>query len=265
MGILDSITAPSDSSPVIATITGDAGIGKTTLAASFPKPVFVRFEDGTQSISGMKDVSVFPVIENVDQVWEQLNAVLAEEHPYKTLVIDSVTAADRMFTEHILKSDPKQPKSLNQAAGGYGAGRQVLASMHARVRKAAGLLVSRRNMNVVFIAHADIIRVEPPNEEAYTSYSLRLAKESLPYYVDDVKLVGYLKLETIVIGEEGERKKAISDGTRQLICYTTAENISKNQYGIKEKLTVNPGENPLIPFIPALQTQTPAKKKEAAA
>lgn len=259
MSIMDSATAPDDG-PVIVTITGDAGIGKTTFAASFPGVIIMRPENGLQAVRHMKNVRALPVIENVDQVWEQLMALLTEEHPYKTLVIDSVTALDRMFTEHILATDPKMPKSLNQAAGGYGAGKGVLASMHARVRKAAGLLASRRGMNVVFVAHADIIRIEPPNEDAYTSYSLRLTDKSMPYYVDDVDLVGYLKLETVVIGDEGERKKAISDGTRQLITYVTAENISKNRFGITEKLVVKPGENPLIPYIPALQA--PTAKKE---
>jgi hypothetical protein len=264
MSIMDSVTAPEDG-PVIVTITGDAGIGKTTLAASFPDPVIMRVENGLQAIRGMKNVRALPVIEDVQQVWDQLLALLTEEHPYKTLVIDSVTALDRMFTEHIISTDPKHPKSLNQAAGGYGAGKGVLASMHARIRKAAGLLASRRGMNVVFVAHADIIRIEPPNEEAYTAYSLRLTDKSMPYYVDDVDLVGYLKLETIIVGDEGERKKAISDGTRQLVCYVTAESVSKNRFGITEKLTVKPGENPLVDYIPALKAAKPADKKEKAA
>ena len=36
MGILDSVAKPIDR-PVIVTICGDSGMGKTTLAATFPK------------------------------------------------------------------------------------------------------------------------------------------------------------------------------------------------------------------------------------
>jgi hypothetical protein len=65
-------------------------------------------------------------------------------------------------------------------------------------------------------------------------------------------LVGYLKLETFTTGD-GERKKAISDGTRVLITYTTAANISKNRYGITDELAVPEGTNPLTEFVPTLK------------
>ena len=40
MSLLSTISKPDDR-PVIATITGDAGTGKTTLGATFPKPIFM--------------------------------------------------------------------------------------------------------------------------------------------------------------------------------------------------------------------------------
>ena len=81
---------------------------------------------------------------------------------------------------------------------------------------------------------------------------MRLGKKSVAPYVDDSDLVGFLKLETFLTGD-GERKKALSDGTRQLICYATAANVSKNRYGIEEEIFVPKNENPLINFIPSLK------------
>jgi hypothetical protein len=261
---MDSVSKPVPG-PVIVTITGDAGRGKTNLAATFPKPIFSRFEDGMQSISEATRPDAFPVIAEIDDVFEQARALLTEDHDYKTWVVDSVSAADRFFGDKILANDGKA-RNLQQACGGYGAGFDVLAGYHSRMRKAAGVLAARKGMNTVFIAHADTIRIEPPNEDAYSSYTLRLNKKSIPYYLDDVDLVGFIKLETVVIGDEGERKKAISDGTRILIAYVTAENVSKNRYGITEPLYVKLGENPLIPFIPHLAPPVvkQQRKKEAA-
>jgi hypothetical protein len=82
-------------------------------------------------------------------------------------------------------------------------------------------------------------------------YTLRLHEKSMPAYVDDVDVVGFLKLETFTTGE-GERKKAISDGTRVLITHATAANVSKNRFGITEPLNVEIGVNPLKTFIGAL-------------
>jgi len=251
MSVLASITKPTDR-PVVATIFSDAGLGKTSLGATFPKPIFIRAEDGLQSIPIAQRPDAFPRLTSVDDLWQQITALIKDDHPYQTVVVDSVTALEVMFVDHVIETDPKQPRGIQQALGGYGAGRDMVASMHRRLRKAAEMLVEKRGMNVVFIAHADTMRFEPPDADPYTKYTMRLHEKSMQPYVDNVDLVGFLRLETFVTGE-GERKKAISDGTRQLVCHAVAANVSKNRFGISEPLEFKIGENPLTPFIPQLQ------------
>lgn len=253
MSMLDSVSKPKDRA-VIVTVCGDSGMGKTTLAATFPKPIVIRAEDGLQAIPVDKRPDAFPLISDESQLWEQLAALVKEEHDYKTAIIDSVTALERLFTNHVIESDPKKPRSINQALGGYGAGLAAVAAMHQRVRKACGILNERKGMHIVFVAHADTETIELPDQDAYTRYNLRLGKKSVAPYVDDSDVVGFLKLETFTTGD-GERKKAISDGTRILITYATAANISKNRYGITEDLTVLPNENPLFKYIPSLEAK----------
>lgn len=250
MSYLSKISKPADR-PIVATILADAGMGKTSLAASFPSPVFIRAEDGLQAIPEDSRPDAFPLLESADELWKQMAALINEEHDYKTVVIDSVTALERMFVQQVIDDDPKKPKSINQAMGGYGAGMSAVGQLHQRVRKAAGLLVDR-GINVVFIAHADTETIELPDSDPYTRYSMRLGKKSQAPYTDDVDLVGFLKLQTFTMGD-GERKKAISDGTRILVTYATAANVSKNRFGITEDLPVVLGENPLVPFVKSLQ------------
>ena len=247
--VLSLVSKPKNRA-VLCTITGDSGMGKTSLAALFPKPIFIRAEDGLQSIDEKNRPDAFPPIKKADDLWEQFTALINEQHSYKTVVIDSVTALERLFIDHIVASDPKQPKSINQALGGYGAGLMAVAGMHQRVRKAAGLLIEK-GINVVFIAHADTNTLELPDEDPYSRYDLRLSKKSVPFYVDDVDLVGFIKLETFTTGD-GERKKAISDGTRILITYATAANVSKNRFNITEPLVLPKGINPLKQYIKVL-------------
>ena len=247
MGILDTVSKPADR-PVLVTITGDSGMGKTSLAATFPNPIVIRAEDGLQAIPADRRPDAFLLLTGPDALWEQLKALIHEDHGYKTLVVDSVTALERLFITHVVESDPKKPRGIQQALGGYGAGRDAVAAMHARLRKAAGILADKRGMHTVFIAHADTSRIEPPDDDAYMRYTLRLHEKSMPAYVDDVDIVGFLKLQTFTTGD-GDRKKAISDGTRQLITYATAANVSKNRYGITEPLTVEHGINPFTNII----------------
>lgn len=248
MSILASIERPKNRAPII-TILGDAGMGKTRLAAAFPKPIFIRAEDGMQSIPADQRPDAFPRLTGSEQLWDQLKALITEDHEYQTLVIDSVTHLERMFGDEVVQKDGKA-KSLATAMGGYGAGYQAVGAMHYRLRKAAGILNERKNMCVVFIAHADVETLKSPDADDYMRYTLRLNQRySLAPYVDDVDVVGFVRLVSYVTGEEGERKKAISTGQRELIAHASASNISKNRYGITEALPFAEGENPLASIL----------------
>jgi hypothetical protein len=242
MSLLSTITKPTTRAPII-TICGDAGTGKTSLAATFPKPIVIRTEDGLQSIPEATRPDAFPLVKETDQLWEQLLALLQEDHDYKTLIVDSVSAAEQLFIKNVMDTDGRA-KSINQALGGYGAGVAAVVAQHQRLRKAAGLLNERKNMGIIFISHADLEAVRPPDQEDYTRYSLRMMTKSLPPYVDDVDMVAFVRLVSRLRGDDGERKKVVSSGAREVICHATAASVSKNRYGITEPLEFSPGENP---------------------
>jgi hypothetical protein len=241
-------------------------MGKTSLAATFQNPIFIRAEDGMQAIPAATRPKAFPVLraairEGVevtvqDQIRDQLGYLLREKHDFKTVVFDSVTALESIFTDHIVDSDPKKPKGIQQALGGYGAGRDAVASMHRRLRMSAESLVTKRGMNVVFIAHAETTKIDPPDAESYTKYVMRMHEKSQQPYLDNVDLVGFLRLQTFITGETGERKLARSSGTLELVCHATATNVSKNRYGITEPMVFEMGKNPLEAFIPQLKGTT---------
>jgi GTPase SAR1 family protein len=248
MSIMSSICKPANR-PIVATILGDSGMGKTSLAATFPNPIFLRAEDGLQAIPEASRPDALPVIVKAEDVFDQIAALINEPHEYKTLVIDSVTALERLFIQSVIDSDHKKPRSINQALGGYGAGLSAVATMHQRVRKGCGLL-NDMGMHIVFIAHAETETIDLPDSEPYTRYNLRLGKKSIAPYVDDSDLVGFIKLQTFTSGE-GERKKAISTGERLMVCYAQASAVGKNRFGITTDVSVKIGVNPLIGLVPS--------------
>lgn len=244
MSVLSTISK-SEARPPIITILGDAGTGKSSLAASFPNPVFVRAEDGLNRIEKSLDSpDAFPPITEAPQLWDQLMALVNEDHGYDTLVIDSVTKLEELFIREILDND-KRAKGINQALGGYGNGPAAVAAGHARVRKAAGVLNVKKGMAIIFIGHANLETMHLPDIDDYQRYSLRLMSKSIAPYVDDVDLVALVRLTSALRGDEGERKKVVSDGSRELVCHATAASVTKNGLGITEPIDFDPGTNPL--------------------
>lgn len=248
MNLNDLIEQPTPRKPIV-TILGDSGLGKTTLACAFPNAVIMRAEDGLEGVPKEIMPKALPVIKKVDDVWTQLELLCKSDHDFETLIIDSCTELETLFIDHVISTDSKNPNSINQALGGYGNGTGAVASLHHRVRKFCGYLNEKRNMSIVFIAHADTESIEPPDGEGFTRYTLRLGKKSISPYVDKSDVVGFIKLKTFI---KNDTNKAISTGERALTCYATAANVSKNRYGIDQDIPVEILKNPLEPYIPAL-------------
>jgi hypothetical protein len=255
MSLLDEAVS-EERLPLIATIVGAAGTGKSTLASTFPKPFMIRTQGERVPDDSPHRPKSIGVTETSESLWNQLKALLHDQHDYQTLIVDSVSGLESMFIQEVIASDPKA-KGINQALGGYGAGPAAVAAGHMRVRKAVELLRTKRGMNTVFLAHADITRVDPPDQEGFNQYTLRLSNKSIAPYVDSVDLVGFLKQETILVGEEGSRK-AKTTGSVALVTYLTPAFVSKNRLGIKDDLEVIHGENPLAAYL----TGAAGKKKE---
>jgi hypothetical protein len=244
---LKALERPNRNRPVIITIAGEAGMGKTTRAASFPKPVMIRVEDGAMSISGL-DVAMFPMATSSNDVFEQITSLATNEHDFKTLIIDSITQLNTMIEAEIIASDPKKPKGINQAFGGYGNGFGAVSSVHAKLREWCGGLSITKGMNIVFIAHADSETVEPPDMDNYTRYTLRMHKKSVAHYVDNVDAIAFIALKQFTTGQ-GDKKKAISNGERVIKCTPNASSVAKNRFGIDTDLEFIKGQNPFAQFL----------------
>ena len=244
---LSTLTKPTGQRPIICTIFGEGGMGKTTLASLFPKPVFIRTEDGSQSLAGNENVSLFPIASSSNDVLDQIEALATQEHDFKTVVVDSITQLATIIEHEIVAADPKA-KSINQADGGYGAGYNTAAEKHRQVREWAGALAYDRNMNVVFIGHADTETMDLPDMDPYGRYTVRMNKKSLPHYTDNVDLVGFVRLVTFTSGS-GEKKRASTTGEREIICHPQPSSVTKNRFGITDSVIFSGTENPFDAWV----------------
>ena len=223
-------------------------MGKTTLAAMFPKPVFIRTEDGTASLAGNDNVSLFPLATSTQDVLDAIEVLATEKHEFKTLVIDSITQLATLIEAEIVAADPKA-KSINQAGGGYGAGYGTASEKHRQIREWAGSLAYETGMNVVFIGHADTETLDLPDMDPYARYCVRMHKKSIPHFTDNVDAVCLIRLKTFTRGD-GDKKRAISTGEREILCFPQASSVTKNRFNITEPLPFTfDGGNPFAEFV----------------
>jgi hypothetical protein len=167
---LKSLRKVTATDPARIVLYGVPKIGKTSLAAEFPDPVFLQVEEGTP---GDLELTSFGQLTSYDAVLEAFTALIVEEHDYKTVVIDSLDAIEPLVWAETCRRNGWQ----NIEAPGYGKG-YVEAETVWRDVVAAVNALRARGMTVVEIAHSEAVRFEPPGMEPYARYSLKLHKRA---------------------------------------------------------------------------------------
>lgn len=142
--------------PITALFYGRAGTGKTTLAATFPKPLLLLDirERGTRSIVGVEGAKKIRVSE-----WGQLEDVywaLKDGSDYKTIVVDQLTAMQSLGMRHIREiAHVKENDAFSQRNWG-----RLSGLMQQWIEAYRDL--SDDGYNIIFNAHE---RVREPQEE----------------------------------------------------------------------------------------------------
>jgi hypothetical protein len=150
-GVHPSQTQPSKPKVVLF---GKYGVGKTWTALKFPKVYYIDVEGGADLAHYMKlleesgGVYVGPEqgSRDLDSVIEQVEGLATEDHPYQTLVIDSLTKLlaieVRKEREAIIKATGKEPA--------YGAEKKPMMS---KLRKLLDWIHPRLDMNTFLICY----------------------------------------------------------------------------------------------------------------
>lgn len=206
---------------------GPEGVGKSTLTAGFPEPVFLDTEGGTAHL----DVARFPRPRNWADVVAVINHLLTTEHGYKTLVIDSIDWTEKLLIEEVCRKANKD----GIEDFGYGKGLVYLAEEFARF---LALLEKLRDhgMHVVLVGHSTIRKFEAPGAAgSYDRYELKLAKQVAALTKEWVDSLLFLNYVTKVTEKDGKQRAV---GGRERVIHTThtAAWDAKNRYSLDEKL-----------------------------
>jgi phage nucleotide-binding protein len=235
---------------------GKAGSGKTTVAATFPKPLLhldIR-EKGTDSISDMKNVDTISV-EDWDE-FEQIYWYLkSPENKYKTVVIDAVSQLQDFALIAALKDVSKdEGAQISKRDFGNAAGRLKTWIINYRD------LVDE-DINVVFLAHDRTTEGEDGDDGELTpSVGPRMMPSVASVLTAAVKIIGntFVK-ETHEKLEGGKIKRSVVYCMRigPHAYYATKVRQPKGSY--TPEILENPGYNDLVSLMKG-ETEPPAPK-----
>jgi len=205
-------------------IYGVPGVGKTTIAAAAPKPVFIPIEDGLCSL----DVDAFPQPKSLSEVREDIGSLISEDHDYETLVIDCADAMEPMVWANVCEADGKE----SIADFGYGKGYDKAGDIWRDLLKGLDILRDK-GMMIIMIAHSTVVRFESPDSDGYDRWDLRLHKRAKALLCDWADAILFANHETNVVStNNSERKRGISTGKRVLHTVEKAAWTAKNRYNL---------------------------------
>lgn len=220
---------------------GMGGVGKTTFAATFPKPLLLDFENGAKYFGerGIKvDVAVFKDWLTVEDK-KQLRDALTN---YETIIVDPIgEAMEKLINDTTTITGSKNRQSDGSlTAAGWGAVKKEMRNFIKWLRDSG--------KNVVLIAHVD----EKNDDEQLVKRPLIATKLS-DEIVTMVDVVGYMR----TVEKDGETVRVIQvDGTDSKV-------ISKDRTGKLGKF-IKPEYDYIAEMLNAEEKKAPAAKKETA-
>lgn len=218
--------------PQKVVIYGPEGIGKTTLAAQFPDPVFIDTEGSTYHM----DVKRTPKPQSWQELLSQVEQISRNTGICKTLVLDTADWAEMICAKSVV--DRYQKKSIEDF--GYGKGYTYLQEEFGKLLNGFTEVINA-GMNVVMTAHAKMRKFEQPDEMgAYDRWEMKLSKQVAPMVKEWADMVLFANYKTYVVTTDDKGKKHKAQGGSRVI-YTSHHPCwdAKNRHGLPNEIPMD--------------------------
>ncbi len=219
-------------------IYGPEGIGKSTLAAQFPEPLFIDTEGSTKEL----DVARMDKPSSWAFLNEQIDFVIKNK-PCKTLVIDTVDWAETLCIKDLCERNGK--KGIEDF--GYGKGYVYEKEDFGKFLNKLTDVISA-GINVVLTAHACIRKFEQPDElGSYDRYEMKLGQKTgsaiSPLVKEWADMVLFANYKTLSVAADKDGKKHKAQGGRRVM-FTSHHPCwdAKNRYGLPEEIPMEYGQ-----------------------
>ena len=229
-------TGPSNE-PLRIVVTGGPGVGKTTFAAGAPGVVFLL---ATVEGAGDLDIPRIPI-----GSWAALRAAVrqlsTEEHPYRTVVIDTVDAMERLCWEFLCAKDGVE--SISDVKKGFQNGFTFA------VEEQQGLIADldklrAKGIAIIVLAHTMVKRYDDPEGSPYDRHQLAMNDKASKLWTNWADAVLFAALDVRIV--EGTAKTEKDKGkardvkpARLLWTEERAAYTAKNRQNLPESIPLD--------------------------
>lgn len=249
------------------TLYGVEAIGKTSLAADAPAPIFIDIDDGSSDLDvarySFRDDARGHVPNSLQEVHAAVHDLLVADHEYKTLAIDTVDALEPLIWKYVCARDSGKRSNLNKngkkliSIESYGYGRGYIVALEQWRDLAARLdrLRTEKQMNIILLSHSQIRTFKNPEGEDYDRYQLRIKDNAAAFLREWSDIVGYCCFEeTAAKANEDDRKaKGYSTGKRLIMLERSAAFDAKSRIPMPAEIELQ-SINPWGPIGEAIET-----------
>jgi hypothetical protein len=242
---LSSLKSSKSTKPPITLIYGVDGIGKSSLAAEWPDPIYLPTA-GERPPSDV-DIPTPGTIESLDDLLDIMRELIDTDHDRKTVIIDSLDGLEplvnavtcaRIGATSIDSNDKGSP-----AAFGRG---HVEAEVEWGYFMEGCRALTERGIAVVLIAHPEIKRFDSPVTDPYDRYQVKLNKRAAALIREQSDIVAFLNYRISLKSKEVAPKKEVTHaegGKERQIHLTEGPGfVAKNRYSMPDAVIYKKGE-----------------------
>lgn len=208
------------------------GIGKSTFASLAPNPIFIPTEEGLNDI----DCESFPVASSYKEVFNNISELGAEEHKYKTVIVDTLDWLERFIWAEVTEEVGR--KNIEDI--GYAKGYKFALPYWLEFLNHLNKLRSEKDMMVLLLAHSKVERFHDPERDSYDKYTPalhKLASAMIREWCDEVLFATYMiNIKHEDVGFDKKRAQAKGDGKRIMKTTEQAAHMAKNRLGMPPEL-----------------------------
>jgi hypothetical protein len=215
-------------------VYGSEGIGKTSFAAQFPKPMLMLGikESGYQDLEEAGEVPSGIEFIYVTE-WEQFIKILKEADEYKTVVIDGISGLQQILFDFVRKT--MYGNDTAKFTAYYSGPRQSSPLVFMEIETTLEYL-RQKGTNVILLGHMKTETVPNALGQAYSTHAPDMDEAIRGIITKWAQAILFMNLDVSFEGNNSNKKGSVADDKSHRLMYTTKApgHWAKNRIGLPE-------------------------------